>query len=100
MKVKQNLWELLEDAPIKVVNVAALYSWSLNYDQKFGSPFKAFLDLTGYSEEFLDEKINADSFQLDFASAGAFGQALVEWANRPGEVLEFIDAILKAEQEL
>lgn len=95
-KVK-DFWEVIEEAPSYCENIAGLAQWATNYDYQTGTPFLAFLDLTGYSEEFIGSRLNPAEFILDFASAETFAAALNEWANRPGDCLMFIQDLMNAD---
>jgi hypothetical protein len=93
-----NLWELLEDAPSYAESVAELYSWSLNYDYQEGTPYLAFLDLIGWSKEHWGQDYCEDGYAIDYASTEMFGKALIEWGNRPQDVLEFIKKLGNADE--
>jgi len=92
-----NLWELLEDAPSYAEAVAELYSWSLNYNYQEGTPYHSFLDLIGYSEEHFGGIYCVDGFTIDYASTEAYAKALIEWGNRPEDVIDFIQKLENAE---
>ena len=86
-----DIWQMLEEtAPQGCENVQDLYSWSSNYDAGKG-PFTLFLDLIGWSEDELGEP---------YASLGYVGklaEALTEYADRPHDVREYVDALMAAE---
>ncbi len=90
-----NVWTLIEDAPKACEATGNLYHWSTNYDAGKG-PFTLFLDLIGWSEEELGEPLYAS---LGYVELGKLGDALNEYADRPSEVREFVDALLTAEME-
>lgn len=97
MEKTQNLWELLENPPQNVKNIADLYSWSMNYDIETGTPFQKFLDLIGFSDEEFDSHLCPGSFILDYASAETFAAALNEWSVRPHDAFDFIGDLLTRE---
>lgn len=99
MENKKSVWDLLEEAPIRVIKTAELYSWSLNYDWKSGTPYLEFLDLIGYSVNEFGEKLNDKRFEIDSISVESFSGALLEWANNPEAVTCFIDELREAEGE-
>lgn len=92
-----NLWDLLEDAPSYAEGVAELYSWSLNYNYQEGTPYFAFLDLIGYSEEHFGQIYCVDGFTIDYASTESFAKALNEWGDRPQDVIDFIEKLESAD---
>lgn len=94
---KQTLEDLLENAPGWVEGVADLYRWATNYDYQTGTPYWAFCDLIGYSDEEFGQKMNPASFTLDYSSADVFSAALNDWSERPGDVQEFISQLHAAE---
>jgi hypothetical protein len=91
------LHEVLENAPEWAKPLADLVSWSQNYNYQSGTPYWAFLDLIGYSEEYIGYNINADHFILDYASADSFAAALRIWAVRPYDVYDFIEKVQNAD---
>lgn len=92
----KELHEVLENAPARLQPIAELVDWSLNYDYKKGTPYWAFLDLIGYSDEEYGSKLNPDSFSLDYPSADSFAASLKIWAILPDTVFEFIQEIQNA----
>jgi hypothetical protein len=85
-----------EDCP----QVAALYSWSTNYDPGQG-PSTLFLDLIGWSEE----EFGAPCF--DHNKIGSFGyvelaylaDALKAYADNPSWVRSYVDDLMVAERQ-
>lgn len=95
-----DIWTMLEQKPpLGCDAVQDLYSWSLNYDAGKG-PFALFLDLLGWSDEHMGEPIYslADaSSKLGYVELDKLGLALREYAERPNEVREYVDALMAAE---
>lgn len=90
---RKELHEVIENAPAKVQAIADLVDWSLNYDYQNGTPYFAFLDLIGYSDEYYGMQLNPNSFVLDYASADGVAEALKIWAIRPQDVYDFINEV-------
>ena len=91
------LHEVIANAPEWAQPIAELVDWSLNYDHKTGTPYWAFLDIIGYSDEEYGEKLNPEHFSLDYASADAFADSLKLWAIRPDDVYDFITKVQNAD---
>lgn len=94
----ENLWDLLENPPTYAEATARLYSWSLNHE--FFSPFRKFLDLIGYSEDYIGEPIadwTKPSEFLGYMELGYLAQGLEEYSNRPQEVENYIQKLIAAE---
>lgn len=89
--------EVIEEAPSYCENIAGLAEWSTNYDYQRGTPYLAFLDLIGYSQEHLDDTINPSGFVLDYVSVDLLAGALQEWAARPADCSTYIDELWEAE---
>lgn len=89
--------EVIENAPEWASPIAELVEWSWNYDYKTGTPFWAFLDIIGYSDEEYGSKLNPEEFCLDYASADSFADCLKLWAIRPDDVYDFITKIQNAD---
>jgi hypothetical protein len=91
------LHEVIENAPEWARPLADLVEWSLNYPAEMGTPYMAFLDTIGYSEETYGCKLNPEQFCLDYASADSFADSLKVWAIRPFDVYDFIQRIQYAD---
>jgi hypothetical protein len=93
-----DIWELLEeDAPSGCESVQDLYSWSLNYDAGKG-PFTLFLDLIGYSvDEFGETIYDLKNASLGCVELDKIAQALTQYADRPNDVTDYVNALLVAE---
>lgn len=91
------LHEVIEKAPDWARPLADLVSWSLNYPIEMGTPYWAFLDAIGYSEEQYGTKLNPEQFCLDYASADPFADSLKVWAIRPYDVYDFIEKVQNAD---
>lgn len=86
-------YELLENVPDYATETAALFDWSENYS--FPSPASLFLDLIGWSEEELGERLTANAMpNLGYLELDYLGDALKEYATRPGEVGAFAAALM------
>lgn len=98
---KKTIWDLLEDSKPNVKHTAGLIDWSMNYDQKTGTPYHIFLDLIGYSmDEFGSNLFNYSNVQkvLGYMELDYLADALKEYAENPQAVLDFIKAIDEAER--
>lgn len=92
-----DVWELLEAAPAFAEATSDLYHWSTNYDAGKG-PFTVFLDLIGWSADALGEPLyDMGSASLGYVELGKLAKALDEYSDRPGDVREYVDALLEAE---
>jgi len=97
---KQTIWELLENPKPNQEHTAGLISWSMNYDQKTGTPYHLFLDLIGYSADNYGEPLfNLSNVQkvMGFMELDYLGDALKEYAENPQAVLDFIEDTMRAE---
>lgn len=95
----EDVWTLLEqDAPSGCAGVQDLYSWSLNYDAGRG-PFTLFLDLIGWSEDNYGETLYSvnNCSPLGYVEIGKLAAALTAYADRPHDVLEYVDTLMEAE---
>jgi hypothetical protein len=93
-----SVWELIENPPTHSTDVAQLYSWSLSCEEF--KPFRAFLDLIGYSSENVGSNLanwTDPSNGLGYMELGYLAQALLEYSNRPQAVEGFIAELLEAE---
>lgn len=107
-----DVWSLLEEAPVYAVAVGDLYHWSTNYDAGDG-PFALFLDMIGYSDDeygmalygptvrAADNTRGMSSWDsnLGYVELSKLGAALVEYADRPQDVRAFVDQLISAEVE-
>lgn len=94
---KISVEDLLNNPPSYAEGIADLYRWATNYDYQTGTPYWAFCDLIGYSDEEFGQKMNPASFTLDYSSADVFSAALNDWSERPGDVQEFMSQLHAAE---
>ena len=94
---EKDVWQLLDEAPVTCEETADLYHWSTNYDAGKG-PFTLFLDLIGWSEDELGETIyDLTTKSLGYVELDKLADALKEYATNPGDVREFVDALITAE---
>lgn len=93
-----DIWELLEqDAPQGCEAIQDLYSWSLNYDPGKG-PMTLFLDLIGYSvEEYGQALYDLSDASFGYVELDKLAKALTEYADRPHDVTEYVQALMEAE---
>ena len=89
-------WNTLEKPPTYGKDTAALMEWSLNYD--FPSPMSLFLDMIGYSEEELGERLCADKWPgLGYLELDYLADALKEYAHRPLDVYALAERLVNEE---
>lgn len=89
--------ELLDTAPDCAAAVAWLADWSYNESYETGSAWLEFLDLTGISEDRYGGHVNRPGYRPGYLEADKLGDALREWAARPGDVVEYVAAIMDAD---
>jgi hypothetical protein len=90
--------ELIDNAPGYAEGVSSLWSWSGNYD--YPSPASLFLDLIGYSDEHFGEALcdlTKMSPRLGYLELDLLADALKEYADRPGDVMEYVELLLQTE---
>jgi len=76
-----------------------LYRWSTNYDAGTG-PFALFLDLIGWSEEEgIGDVYDYANRNLGYVELDYLADALKEYADRPRDVSEYVNALMEAERE-
>lgn len=94
----RDIWAMLEEtAPEGCEATQDLYSWSLNYDAGKG-PFTLFLDLIGWSEDAYGETYyDLKGASLGYLELSKLAEALTEYADRPHDVREYVDALMEAE---
>ncbi len=95
------IWDFLEEETKNAEGVRALADWSAsNYDARTSTPFQVFLDLIGWSSENLGQVLVSDpSSVLGYVEADLLSDALKDWANRPVEVLVWVDKFLSVDME-
>lgn len=94
----QRYYELLDNAPEKLEPIARLFSWSENYD--YPTPATLYLDLTGYSDEYIGVELCAEKRPaLGYLEIGMLADALQAYAGRPLEATHYIETLLAAEYE-
>jgi hypothetical protein len=90
-------WQLLESAPDYAAHTNALYEWSLAYDAGKG-PITLFLDLIGYSfDNYGVNLYDLINTPLGYVELDYLGDALKEYADRPGDVMAWLEQLLNAE---
>ena len=96
---KKGFWDLIETPADNVCEVTNLIHWSMNYDNKTGSPYYIFLDLIGYSDEHFGCRLYKGNPRnvLGFLEMDYLGDALKEYANNPQAVEDWIALLMEAE---
>lgn len=111
----QDVWAILDEAPVYATAVGDLYHWSTNYQAGDG-PFTLFLDMIGYSDEEFGQALYGPTMRanentwkvgtehvvswdanLGYVELSKLGAALVEYADRPQDVRVFVDRLMLAE---
>ncbi len=90
---------LLTNAPNGCAETAQLYSWATNYDVKTGTPFQLFLDLTGITAEYLSAEplVKSPTEFMGYLELDMLAKALIEFAERPVDVENFVCSLIVAE---
>ena len=79
--------------------VFRLYQWSTNFQSGEG-PFTLFLDLIGWSSEQLGENLTeVDAARLGYKELDLLADALKDYSDRPGDVMEYVQFLLDCEME-
>ena len=93
----QDIWVFLEDETKKhPKRTKELFDWSLNYDHK-DRPFNLFLDIIGYSEDNYGHPMYDGTTRLGYVEADYLGKALMEWANKPQQIEDWITELMSCE---
>ena len=94
----KTLEQMLESERFEAIS--GLYSWSTNYE--YPTPFTYFLDLIGYSDEFVGANL-ADwskvATNLQYLELDYLADALKEYATIGQDAYRFVLELLEAEQE-
>jgi hypothetical protein len=93
----ETLDDVIEAAPAYAEAVARLWSWSSNYDH--ATPASFFLDLIGYSDDNYGEPLTSMAdvpHRLGYLELGLLADALNEYANRPQDVIDYVDRLVAA----
>jgi hypothetical protein len=89
-------YELLETPPANCEPIARLWTWSENYN--YPTPATLFLDITGYSEDELGERLCRDTMPaIGYLEAGMLGEALTAYADYPDTVMAYVRELLAGE---
>ncbi|TMC47392.1 MAG: hypothetical protein E6J20_19750 [Chloroflexi bacterium] len=99
---RADLWVRLENAPENCEAVADLWHWSTNFEAGRG-PAALLLDLIGYTADEYGCNVYpcGDGFpDLGYVELSKLGHALVEYANDPQAVREYVCELLDAEAQL
>lgn len=88
-------WQMLDDHPPHVTNLADLIGWSHNCD--FPTPLHVFMDLTGYSEENWGENYCTKMPRLGYLELSKLGKAIDEYTVRPHDVHDWLKKLLEEE---
>ena len=93
----QDIWVFLEDETKKhPKRTKELFDWSLNYDHK-DRPFNLFLDIIGYSDDNYGHPMYDGATRLGYVEADYLGKALMEWANKPQQIEDWITELMSCE---
>lgn len=91
-------WEMLDtDHPEYVVDTVGLVNWSHNCSHP--TPFALFLDLIGWSETELGENITSKLPTLGYLELDYLAGALVEYSKRPQDVHQWVNQLMREENE-
>ena len=92
----QRYYDLLDNAPTELEPIARLFRWSQNYD--YPTPATLYLDLVGYSEEELGERLCSETMPaLGYLELHYLGAALMTYSDRPQEAAQYVQRVLDAE---
>ncbi len=91
-----DVWEFLERPNRYAPEAQACYEWGLNCNTN-SNPFLFFLDLIGWSEENYGTRFVLNPQSLGYMELDYLGDALKEYADRPREVTEWLDALMACE---
>ncbi len=91
---------LIDNSTERFDKIATLWDLSVNYE--YPTPATLFLDLVGYSLEEFGELLISD-MKIVINKMGAFelsalGEALDQYATRPLDAIEYVEALLEAER--
>jgi hypothetical protein len=93
----KNVYDVLDAAPDCARAVAWLANWSYNESYETGSAWLEFLDLTGISADRYGGHVNRRGYRPGYLEADKLGAALIEYADRPEDVREYVAAIMDAD---
>lgn len=93
----KTLEELLDNPPRYLRPVAWLAAWSDNESYETGSAWLEFLDLTGISNHRYGAHVNRPEYCPGYLEADGLADCLKQWANRPQEVEDYVNAIMDAD---
>lgn len=90
-----DVWEYAENAPDYADAVSDLWHWSTNFDAGRG-PITLFLDLIGWSAENIGENPYGlgDASSLGYVELDKLADALKQYADRPADVMAWIEGLL------
>lgn len=126
IEMAESEYDVLEGAPDYAEGVAALARWSTNYDHP--NPYQLFCDLIGFNGEEFNEVFfcppiggsdkdgthvpewgeyrtvrvamaNLIDSRLGYMELGMLADALKEYAERPGDVTDYVRRIMEAGRE-
>lgn len=100
MTDKTDIWSFLETANgTPMEPVADFYSWSLNFNAG-QTPFTAFLDIIGWSQEQYGEALYKwNNVTLGYVELSKLATVLELYSTMPSHVIEFTEEILELEAE-
>lgn len=93
----KKFWDVVEQQPEWAEPITDLAKWATNYEWQ-QSPWALFLDLIGYSAEYIGEPLtNLNVFTLDHVGGSKLADALIVWANRPADTHLVVEQIQAAD---
>lgn len=99
--MNDNYRKLINEAPERFEKIAYLWDWSINHD--YPTPASLFLDLIGYTldehGQLLCENMAKVIGRLGTREMSLIGLAMDEYATRPTDARQFIEALLEAERD-
>lgn len=94
----QKYYDLLDNAPTELEPIARLFRWSENCN--YPTPATLYLDLTGWSEDELGERLCGDKLPaLGYLELYYLGEALSCYSDRPQEAADYVRSVIYADQE-
>ena len=95
----KDIWEFLEfHNDTKYQDLAELVNWSMNFDYK-DSPYLAFLDLIGYSQDnYGDNMYQWDTNRMGYLELDYIEGALKLYTSDPSGVLDWITELNELDQ--
>ena len=95
----KDIWGFLEvHDETRFQDLAELVNWSMNFDHK-DSPYLAFLDLIGYSQDnYGDTMYQWDTNRMGYLELDYIADALKLYTSDPSAVLEWVTELNELDQ--